>query len=192
MTTIGVARSSQSSTTTTTTTTSPSSATTPLPSSTTSPVIQSSKPASESSDSVTENAAPAQSSSSSATPQPSDSGSPKPSNGLTIGLAVAIPIGVLGLAAAGLTFFWSRRKLKRAANAGAQVTAINRMEQHGPPRNDGPLMPGYANAYNMYPHHYKTPEPGLTVAEAWVPPAELPGVTCGHPAAWELPGGNRY
>ncbi|KAK4233538.1 hypothetical protein C8A03DRAFT_38742 [Achaetomium macrosporum] len=178
MTTIGVARSTQSSTTTTPTSSTLSSPTTPL-------TTQNSNP--------TESAVPAESSTSGA-PQPSGS---QQSNGLTIGLAVAVPIGVLGLAAAGLTFFWSRRKLKRATNAGGAqggtTTATNAttaaMEQAPPNKNEGPVG-GYVNGYMYYPH--KAPEPGPAVAEAWVPPAELPGATGLHPAAWELPGRNRY
>ncbi|KAK3311628.1 uncharacterized protein B0T15DRAFT_522099 [Chaetomium strumarium] len=194
MTTIGVARSTTqlSTTTTTTTTSSLSSATTTLSSSTTPSPTPNSKPTSDPSNSVTANVAPAESSSSpGSSPQPSDS---QPSNGLIIGLAVAVPSGVLGLAAAGLTFFWSRRKLKRAANARTQgtTTTNNSGMEQAPAKMDGPPVPGYINGYNMYHHHYKPPEPGLAVAEAWVPPTELPGGTGVNPVAWELPGGNRY
>ena len=127
--------------------TSPSSATTPSSS------TQSSETSEDTQSPETESATPAESS----TELPGDS----PSKGLTIGLAVGIPIGVLGLAAGGLMFFWSRRKLQ----VGGQEMPVQQTPLH-----NGSTV-GYPDANGMDAHHNKTPQ----LLEAWVPPTEVHG-----------------
>lgn len=97
------------------------------------------------------------------------------SSSATIGLAVGVPIGVLGLAAAGLMFFWSRRKV--------QVAGQQMAMQQAPP-NDVSIV-GYTDANEMNGYRYKTPEP----LEIRMPPAEVPGE--GTPPVHELPAGHR-